>query len=376
NSKNKLIQIDKDGTLTDYHYNPDGIRIAKSEAGTITNFSVDSNRDYAQVLWETDGSNSTAYRYGDDLLSQDRNGAFSFYHYDGLGSTRVLTDTSGTQTDGYDYEAFGETLNQTGTTENSYLFTGEQLDSSLNQYYLRARYYDQNSGRFTQQDSWMGNSQDPITLHKYLYANADPVSYTDPTGNFSLGSIGAASNIQRILATANVASTGFDFYSFATSDGEIDAVSAGLSVLATLTGGAILKILVKNKDKFEKLCSKFCNLLESAGKISGAIKFRSSSSIRFTQNSIGKNFRDGGSVDDLVAGLRSGRVSPDSLPVIRIFKKDGKLYSLDNRRLYAAQRAGVKIKTRGATTDEIAKESYKFTTKNDGVTIRVRGGGS
>ncbi|WP_255395950.1 RHS repeat-associated core domain-containing protein, partial [Motiliproteus sp. MSK22-1] len=187
NSKNKLIQIDKDGTLTDYHYNPDGIRIAKSEAGTITNFSVDSNRDYAQVLWETDGSNSTAYRYGDDLLSQDRNGAFSFYHYDGLGSTRILTDTSGTQTDGYDYEAFGETLNQTGTTENSYLFTGEQLDASLNQYYLRARYYDQGVGRFTQQDSWMGNNQDPVTLHKYLYANADPVMYTDPTGNFSIG---------------------------------------------------------------------------------------------------------------------------------------------------------------------------------------------
>ncbi|TXI81902.1 MAG: hypothetical protein E6Q39_00415 [Crocinitomicaceae bacterium] len=45
------------------------------------------------------------------------------------------------------------------------------------QYYLRSRYYNPSIGRFTQMDSYMGQSNNPITLHKYLYANANPVMY-------------------------------------------------------------------------------------------------------------------------------------------------------------------------------------------------------
>ena len=125
-----------------------------------------------------------------------------------MGSTRALTDSTGTTTDAYNYEAFGELLNSTGASENSYLFAGEQFDQGLDQYYLRARYYDQGIGRFTQQDTWMGNNQDPITLHKYLYANADPGNMIDPTGNFSLGSLMSAINIAGRLATSAVGNVG------------------------------------------------------------------------------------------------------------------------------------------------------------------------
>ena len=68
-------------------------------------------------------------------------------------------------------------------------------------YYLRARYYDQGVGRFTQMDTWMGRNHDPITLHKYLYANADPINNIDPSGHFSLGSTGAANSIVGTLST-------------------------------------------------------------------------------------------------------------------------------------------------------------------------------
>lgn len=76
---------------------------------------------------------------------------------------------------------------------------GEQYDPNLGFYYLRARFYNPSSGRFTQMDTWQGNMSDPVTLHKYLYANANPVNMIDPTGNFSLGSvtsgIGSALNL-------------------------------------------------------------------------------------------------------------------------------------------------------------------------------------
>lgn len=191
---------------SNYRYNMDGIRSQKVEDGVITNYLVDSNRAYAQVIAETDSANTiqVEYMFGDDLLAQKRGSTLSNYKYDGLGSTRALTDSTGTVTDEYFYDAFGVTLASTGSTENDYLFTGEQFDAGLGNYYLRARYYNQGVGRFTQQDSWTGNNSDPITLHKYLYANADPVRYTDPTGNFGLAGASVANNIVGILTQMQI----------------------------------------------------------------------------------------------------------------------------------------------------------------------------
>ncbi|MEW8693571.1 MAG: RHS repeat-associated core domain-containing protein [Candidatus Thiodiazotropha endolucinida] len=195
NAKNELMSVTQNGVTTEYGYNPNGIRTSKSENGITTSYIVDENRDYAQVLVEDDGTTQVSYTYGDDLISQDRNGEAYFYHYDGLGSTRSLTDSLGNLANTYDYEAFGEVLGQTGSVENTYLFAGEQLDNTLDQYYLRARYYDQSSGRFTQMDSFLGWEEDPTTLHKYLYANVDPVNATDPSGHFGVASLGTTLNI-------------------------------------------------------------------------------------------------------------------------------------------------------------------------------------
>lgn len=64
--------------------------------------------------------------------------------------------------------------------------------------------------------------------------------------------------------------------------------------------------------------------------------------IRYTQDSISKNFRDGSSVDDMISGLKNGSITPDDVPSIQVFKKNGVLYSLDNRRLYAFKQAGMR----------------------------------
>jgi len=200
---NRLTEAQTPGATVTFGFNADGIRTRKSNGGQTTRYVVDSNRDYAQVLAEvSNGSTEVSYTYGDDLVSQTRGGITSYYLYDGHGSTRALADETGSLTDGYHYDAFGVLANSQGSIENSYLYTGEQYDASLGQYYLRARYYAQDQGRFTQMDTWMGRSGDPITLNKYLYANADPVTYVDPTGNFGLASIGASLNVRGVLSTA------------------------------------------------------------------------------------------------------------------------------------------------------------------------------
>jgi len=109
--------------------------------------------------------------------------ATSFYGYDGHGSVRQLTNTSGTVTDTYDYDAFGNLINSTGSTPNNYLFAGEQFDPAIDLYYNRARYFNTSTGRFWSMDTYEGNSQDPLSLHKYLYVAANPINQIDPSGN-------------------------------------------------------------------------------------------------------------------------------------------------------------------------------------------------
>ena len=106
----------------------------------------------------------------------------SFYGYDALGSVRQLTSSTGAVTDTYDYDAWGNAVNTTGSTPNVYLYRGEQFDSDLNLYYLRARYFNPVTGRFLSRDPAAGRMGIPATRHKYLYASADPVNRVDPSG--------------------------------------------------------------------------------------------------------------------------------------------------------------------------------------------------
>ncbi len=257
--RNKLkTLLDNSIEIASYSYNHNGIRIGSTEGATSTSFVVDENRDYAQVLQELESGTTTVdYSYGLDLISQNRGAETRFYQYDGLGSTRQLSDSTGTITDSYDYEAFGEGLNQTGTTENDYRFTGEQYDQGLDQYYLRARYYDPHTARFTQMDSWMGNNSDPQSLHKYTYANVDPVNNTDPTGHFSLMEVGVAQDIRSTLSTMQT-DFGFNFLDAAV-DPESAASGANMASMGVgaIGGPAAFKLLKLLSGKFRKACNSF-----------------------------------------------------------------------------------------------------------------------
>jgi RHS repeat-associated protein len=105
----------------------------------------------------------------------------------------------------YDYDAFGNLIHQTGTTPNNYLFAGEQFDPDLNLYYNRARYLNTSTGRFWTMDSYEGDSQSPLSLHKYLYAGNDPVNRFDPSGHdFDIASAATAAYVSITNFAASV----------------------------------------------------------------------------------------------------------------------------------------------------------------------------
>ncbi len=206
NKENRLVGVTKpNGDVISYEYDTDGVRVSSTVNGVKTEFLVDKNLPYAQVLEERVNNGLTAsYVYGNDLISQRRGGADSFYLVDGLGSTRGLVNASGVVTDAYTYDAFGNLIASTGGTVNNYRFAGEQFDPNLGDYYLRQRYYDSDTGRFTRRDSYEGRIFDPVSRHKYLYANANPVNFIDPTGLYTLAEAQAANSIRDILAGAQI----------------------------------------------------------------------------------------------------------------------------------------------------------------------------
>ena len=108
--------------------------------------------------------------------------ARSFYLTDNLQSTRALTNSSGTVTDTFTYDAFGNDIAQTGSTPNEFLYAGQQFDTAIGEYFDRARYYDQLIGRFASMDVYPGTTDDPLTLNHYAYANGDPIDQEDPSG--------------------------------------------------------------------------------------------------------------------------------------------------------------------------------------------------
>lgn len=145
-------------------------------------FDVGGSLTYVLAEMDYDGTEKCFYTRGADLVSQERDGKKSYYVYDGHGSVRALFNEEGKVTDRYTYDAFGNLISSVGSTKNDFLFAGEQFDPVTGLYYLRARYMNPSVGTFISMDSYDGSIDDPVSLHKYLYANANPVSNSDPSG--------------------------------------------------------------------------------------------------------------------------------------------------------------------------------------------------
>jgi RHS repeat-associated protein len=183
-------------------YDGDGNRVSKTASAATTKYLVDNRNltGYAQVLEEVVGGTvQRVYTYGLNRISQSQASGTSFYGYDGHGSVRLLADMTGAVTDRYDYDGFGNIVSQAGTTPNVYLYSGEQRDSTLGWYYLRSRYLQSSTGRFVTADSFAGDQQSPLSLHRYLYASANPVNRIDPSGHLSLPELMATVTIGGIL---------------------------------------------------------------------------------------------------------------------------------------------------------------------------------
>ncbi|MBL4886057.1 MAG: RHS repeat-associated core domain-containing protein [Planctomycetaceae bacterium] len=174
-----------DNSLVTYLYDPNNQQdeyVVQKQTGAET---IKYFWDNQNILQEYDVTTEAQYNYQPqaygNLISQYRDADSSYYHYDGNFSTAALTDSTETESDSYSYTAFGETTNNTGTTQNPFTYKGQigyyQDEHGLQ--LLRNRRYSPDQARFI--------SEDPIGLDSgesnfYSYVANNPVNDFDPEG--------------------------------------------------------------------------------------------------------------------------------------------------------------------------------------------------
>jgi RHS repeat-associated protein len=164
-----------------------------SPTTTNTNYLTDTNNPtgYTQVLEEHVGGSSSpsmSYIIGLAVLAQTSgSGSTSYLMPDAQGSTRLVVDPTGTIIARYQYDAYGNVLGTAlgvlSPPVTEILYTGQFFVVATLQYYLRARIYMPMTARFTTMDSYRGRRIDPLSLHKYLYTEGNPVNHSDPSGH-------------------------------------------------------------------------------------------------------------------------------------------------------------------------------------------------
>ena len=201
-AEHRLIEAETPAGLLAYGYDADGVRVRSVAAGVVTTYLVDTNRPFAEVLEERDGTGALVADnvFGHALIRRRQAASRAYYHHDAQRSVRHLSDPGGLVADRYTYDAFGVLLDHAGSSTNPYLFAGEQLDGRLGQYYLRARYYDPRLGRFSTMDPVAAVPTEPRSLHRYAYAFNDPVNRRDPSGGFGLAEAMISVSISGVLA--------------------------------------------------------------------------------------------------------------------------------------------------------------------------------
>jgi len=185
----RLISATVTGGTALYVYDADGRRVKQTQGTTVTNYLWDEESAYGDVVYETDGTNSTSYTLGgSELISQKRSASANaeYFLMDGHSGIRSLTNNSGGVIENYRYDAFGNLQNFSGTPNTKYLYTEQQFDTLTSLYSLRARYYNPSYGRFLSKDKWDIDFTDPMQLSRYIYAISNPINTIDPSGNEGL----------------------------------------------------------------------------------------------------------------------------------------------------------------------------------------------
>jgi RHS repeat-associated protein len=191
NQANHLFQVkncSNNQLVAEYFYDFEGNRISKKEYvnGVLAQTIYSPDRGYETKKLASGITQNTSYYYANNELVARKNpdNSKTFYQSDHLGSTSLLTNSTGGVVEETSYTPYGEV--RTGGTQSKYQYTGQEKDLNTGLNYYGARYYNSHTAHFTQPDSMLPELYDPQQLNRYAYTRNNPIKYTDPSGNSPL----------------------------------------------------------------------------------------------------------------------------------------------------------------------------------------------
>jgi RHS repeat-associated protein len=251
NAANRLIQISGTGVITTtWTYNALGDRSQETRSLLTTNYALDLNTGLTQVL----AGDGQTYLYGLERLSQSSAQDTQYFLPDALGSVRQLVDQHGMITRVESYQPYGEEEVAYDNAETSYGFTGEWTSSYIKLQYLRSRWYSTEQGRFISRDNWQGNYNRPVSLNRWVYVEANPVNYVDPSGQCRAGDDECVSVAKQIVTEFPNIKINFGVPSF-DCDGQWWSKHWTVQELVKVQLGlkAISEVLGNDKQKFTEM---------------------------------------------------------------------------------------------------------------------------
>ena len=288
---------------------------------------------------------------------------------DHLATPRLITNASRQKRWTWESAPYGDTFpnenpQALGAYNYNLRFPGQYFDSETNHHYNHHRDYESTTGRYVQSD--------PIGLagglNSYLYVGGNPILYADPSGLMApaIAACLASPPCVALFATT-IGAIGWGM------QGTVDAINSSSSNSGGGTCDPCNNLAGPSSTPPFDLCALFPELCANGQPNYDQTVSLDPNTIRFSQSSASGLFRNGQPVQDLVTGLRSGAVSPADVPPIQVTVRNGQLFTLDNRRLWAFQQANLPIRCRLISAEKAALQSWKFTTTNNGNSITIRG---
>jgi RHS repeat-associated protein len=185
------VERPKEGEVSEikdtYAYDGNGLRTSQTISGTTTYLTWDMAQELPLIL--SDETNS--YIYGPGGLPVEEvtsGGTVTYLHHDQAGSTRLLTGSAGTVTGSTTFDAYGNKTGSTGTSTTPLGYDAQYTSSDTGLIYMRARSYDPATSQFLGVDPLVAATETP-----YGYGAENPLTFSDPTGFFSIPLLGSIS---------------------------------------------------------------------------------------------------------------------------------------------------------------------------------------